>query len=425
MTRVSIQPSMLTWARERAGLEPEDLARRFPRLAAWERGELSPTLRQLEEFARAVHVPVGYLFLPAPPEEPLPVPDLRTLADRPVAQPSPELLDTLYLCQQRQDWFREYAQWHGLARVPFVGAASREDDPVRVAAAMRETLGLSVGARQQLPTWTDALRQLADKAEEAGVLVMASSIVGNNPHRKLDVAEFRGFALVDDLAPLVFLNTADSKAAQMFTLAHELAHVWLGESGVSDIEAGRNQHTRLNGGAMRSRRSCWSQWPTSACSIRPGASLTDEIQRLARHYKVSTLVILRRVFDGGFLDEQRLWAAYRQELERVRTLERRGAGGGDFYRTLSVRTGRGVLPARWWPAPWKGKRCFRRLSGCWASARLPPSTPPPANWGCWHELPAGRQRVHPGQEPALRVRLLSGVLGLAVAEQHDRAGLQH
>jgi transcriptional regulator with XRE-family HTH domain len=95
MTRVSIQPSMLTWARERAGLGPEDLARRFPRLAAWERGEQSPTLRQLEEFARAVHVPVGYLFLPAPPEEPLPVPDLCTLVDRPVAQPGPELLDTL------------------------------------------------------------------------------------------------------------------------------------------------------------------------------------------------------------------------------------------------------------------------------------------------------------------------------------------
>jgi len=339
MTRVSIQPSMLTWARERAGLEPEDLARRFPRLGAWERGELSPTLRQLEEFARAVHVPVGYLFLPAPPEEPLPVPDLRTLADRAVAQPSPELLDTLYLCQQRQDWFREYAQWHGLPPVPFVGAGSQEDDPVRVAAAMREALGLSVRERQQLPTWTDALRQLADKAEEAGVLVMASSIVGNNPHRKLNVEEFRGFALVDDLAPLVFINASDSKAAQMFTLAHELAHIWLGESGVSDPEAGRKPSHQIERWCNEVAAELLVPMADFRTQYKPGAPLADETQRLARYYKVSTLVILRRVFDAGFLDEQRLWETYRQELERVRTLDRRGTGGGDFYRTLSVRTG--------------------------------------------------------------------------------------
>ena len=340
MTRVTIKPTMLTWARERARLQPEDLARRFPRLAAWERCEQSPTLRQLEAFARAVHVPVGYLFLPEPPTEPLPVPDLRTLADRPVARPSPELLDILYLCQQRQDWYREYAQLHGLARVPFVGAARLEDDPVDIAAHIRETLGLSVDERQQLPTWTHALRQMAEKADAAGVLVMASSVVGNNPHRKLEVAEFRGFALADDLAPLIFLNTADSKAAQMFTLAHELAHIWLGQSGISDAEAGR-------------RPTRWSErWCNAVAAellapladfrsrYQTEAPLTDEIQRLARHYKVSTLVILRRVFDSGFIDEQTLWEAYRQELARLNTLERQSTGGGNFYRTLSARTSR-------------------------------------------------------------------------------------
>lgn len=339
MTRVSIQPSMLIWARERAGLDLEDLIRRFPRLAEWERGTQSPTLRQLEDFARAVRVPVGYLFLPDPPAESLPVPDLRTLADHPVAQPSPELLDTLYLCQQRQDWYREYAQLHGLPRPPFVGAATRQDDPVRVAADMRERLGLSVRERQQLPTWTDALRQMAEKAEEAGVLVMASSVVGNNPHRKLDVAEFRGFALVDDWAPLVFLNSADSRAAQMFTLAHELAHIWLGESGISDVEAGRRPAHQIERWCNAVAAELLVPLSDFRAEFHPEAPLTEEIQRLARHFKVSTLVVLRRAFDSGFLDEQGLWAAYRQEVDRLRTLEARRAGGGDFYRTLSVRTG--------------------------------------------------------------------------------------
>ena len=217
MNRIPINPTLLTWARERAGLERQALAGRFPKLVEWEGGELQPTLRQLEDFARAVHVLIGYLFLPTPPEETLPIPDFRTLASSRVARPSPNLLDTIYLCQQRQDWFRDYARLHGLAPLGFIGSARIGDDPVEVAQTMRHMLALSTPERQQLPTWTDALRQLTAKVEDAGVLVMASSIVGSNSHRKLDVGEFRGFALADDLAPLVFINAADSKAAQMFT----------------------------------------------------------------------------------------------------------------------------------------------------------------------------------------------------------------
>jgi len=234
MNRIPVNRELLTWARERARMDTLELAGRCPKLGEWEDGTLLPTLRQLEEFARTVHVPIGYLFLPVPPQEALPIPDFRTMADRVVARPSPNLLDTIYLCQQRQDWFRDYARVHALAPLVFVGSVRIQDSPERVAEAMRQALALSVRDRQRLPTWTDALRQLAAKAEDAGVLVMASSILGSNSHRKLDVKEFRGFALADDLAPLVFINAADSKAAQMFTLAHELAHLWLGESGVSD-----------------------------------------------------------------------------------------------------------------------------------------------------------------------------------------------
>ena len=340
MNRVAVNPALLVWARRRASTELSDLAKRFPKLEAWEEGQEKPTLRQLEEFARAVCVPIGYLFLPEPPVESLPVPDLRTPADRPVAQPSPNLLDTLYLCQQRQDWFREYALVYGLERIDFVGTASTEQDPVQTADRMRQTLGLSVAEREKLPTWTDALRQLAEKAENAGVLVMASSIVGNNTHRKLDVNEFRGFALADDLAPLVFINTADSKSAQMFTLAHELAHLWLGESGVSDIQAGQVPSHDVERWANLCAAELLVPLADFKEDFRRQELLTNEIQRLARHYKVSTLVVLRRAFDAGFIGEDKLWEEYQQELNRIRSLDRTGAGGGDFYRTLGVRTGK-------------------------------------------------------------------------------------
>jgi len=340
MNRVPVNPALLIWARERAGLDRLALAARFPKLAEWEDGALQPTLRQLEDFARAVRVPIGFLFLPAPPLEAMPVPDLRTLADRRVARPSPNLLDTLYLCQQRQDWFRDYARLHGLSRLEFVGSAGRQDSAEEVADAMRRTLGLSADERARLPSWTEALRQLIERAEDAGVLVMASSIVGSNSHRKLDVEEFRGFALADDLAPLVFVNAADSKAAQMFTLAHELAHLWLGESGVSDAEAGRVPQQEVERWCNAVAAELLVPMQSFAAELRADTPIEDEIQRLARIFKVSTLVVLRRLFDARFIDQAALWQNYRDELARIRALDRGGTGGGDFYRTLGARTGK-------------------------------------------------------------------------------------
>ncbi len=340
MNRIPVKPSLLTWARERAGLDTDTLLARFPKLAEWEGGERQPTLRQLESFAHAVHVPIGYLFLPEPPQEALPIPDFRAMADRHIERPSPDLLDTLYLCQQRQDWFRDYARLHRLPKLDFVGGVRLKDDVVRVAESVRQTLGLSVAARAQLSTWTDALRQLIAKAEDAGVLVMASSIVGSNSHRKLDVEEFRGFALVDDLAPLVFVNAADSKAAQMFTLAHELVHLWVGESGVSDVEAGRVPQQHVERWCNAVAAELLAPLDAVCKEHRAEAPVAVEIQRLARVFKVSSLVALRRLFDAGGIDESALWSFYSEELARLRALGRGVTGGGDFYRTLGARTGK-------------------------------------------------------------------------------------
>ena len=234
----------------------------------------------------------------------MPVPDFRTLRDELLAEPSTELLDTLYLCQQRQDWFRDYARMHGLTALGIRRQRARAGQrPRQWPRQMRETLALSADERRQLPTWTDALRQLIAQAEEAGVLVMASSIVGSNSHRKLDVGEFRGFALADPLAPLVFLNGADSKAAQMFTLAHELAHIWLGASGVSDSDAGQVPEQQVERWCNRVAAELLVPLEALRAAHRPDAPIPEEIQRLAREFKVSTLVALRRLFDAGFIDQ--------------------------------------------------------------------------------------------------------------------------
>ena len=203
---------------------------------------------------------------------------------------------------------------------------------------MRETLALATEGRQRLSTWTEALRQLIARTEEAGVMVMATSVVGSNSHRKLDVGEFRGFALADDLAPLVFLNGTDSKSAQMFTLAHELAHLWLGASGVSDVETGRVPEQRVERWCNQVAAELLMPMQALRAAHEPGMPLVQEIQRLARLFKVSTLVALRRLFDAGYINQAVLWQHYREELDRLRALERKDSGGGDFYNSLGART---------------------------------------------------------------------------------------
>ncbi|MGI6783073.1 MAG: ImmA/IrrE family metallo-endopeptidase [Aminivibrio sp.] len=339
MNAVTASIPVLRWAAERARLPDADLERSFRKWALWLSGDAQPTLKQLEDFARLTRTPIGYFFLPEPPLLQLPVPDFRTLRDEEPAEPSAELLDTLYLCQQRQDWYRDYSRVHGLAPLAFVSSATLKDRPEQAAGAMRQILGLSVAERRELPTWTDALRQLVSKAEDAGILVMTSSVVGSNSRRKLDVAEFRGFALVDDRAPLIFINGSDSKAAQMFTLAHELSHIWLGETGVSNPEVGSGPGQGVEGWCNRAAAELLMPLDALHEAYEPDALLTDEVQRLAHLFKVSSLVALRRLYDAGFIDRDTLWMNYRQETARIRALDR-GGSGGNFYRTLSARTGK-------------------------------------------------------------------------------------
>jgi len=311
------------------------LTRRFPKLEAWECGEGHPTLKQLEAFAKTTHTPVGFLFLPVPPVERVPVPDFRTVSNAYVGHPSPDLLDTVYLCQQRQEWYREFAMTMREPALEFVGSARLGDDIVETAARMRHALGLDLDERRRLSTWTDALRRFIEQADAIGVLVMVSGVVGSNNRRRLDPQEFRGFALADPLAPLVFINGADTKAAQMFTLAHELAHIWLGQSAVSDTEARAVPAREEERWSNRVAAELLIPLEVLRNELDYRADLQGEIHRLARCFKVSTLVVLRRMHDAGRLTRDELWTAYEEELTRLRRLPK--GGGGDFYLTLGAR----------------------------------------------------------------------------------------
>lgn len=340
MNRVPVEPELLRWALARAGLEAEDLRKKFPKLEAWELGEKRPTLKQLEKFAKVTRVSVGHLFLREPPVEEMPVPDLRTVGNRRVDDPSPDLLDAIYICQHRQEWYRRYALSEGDGPRSFVGSVGTADSVGKTAAAMRGTLGFDSKAVEACRGWADAISMFVGLTEAAGVLVMRSGIVGGNTRRRLDPKEFRGFSLSDASAPLVFVNGQDGKAAQMFTLAHELAHVWLGQSAVSN--AGPELEPSHDVEAWCNRVAAEFLVPEDELrEVLPVRGLSDRESRqeIARRFKVSTLVVLRRLFDTGFISKRDFRRACREEVARRPTGDG-GKGGGDFYRTHPVRVSR-------------------------------------------------------------------------------------
>jgi Zn-dependent peptidase ImmA (M78 family) len=304
-------------------------------LTAWERNEAQPTLKQVEAFAKATYTPIGYLFLQEPPVEKVPIPDFRTIDNEHVGHPSPDLLDTIYVCQQRQEWYRDYARSTGEQPLPFVGSVSVRADVISTAAQIRAALGFDVAERRRIPTWTEALRHFIGQADDLGILVMCNRVVHNNNYRHLDPKEFRGFAMADDLAPLVFINGADTKAAQMFTLAHELAHIWIGESAVSDAQPALVPEQAVERWCNRVAAELLVPLATLREEYNAAAGWKAEAGRLARYFKVSTLVILCRIHDAGRLGREEFCQAYDEELKRLRAIPK--GSGGNFYLTQAAR----------------------------------------------------------------------------------------
>jgi len=338
MTRVAVSNAVLGWAMERSGT-PEHIRERFPKLPEWLQGKSQPTLRQLEKFAKATSTPLGYLFLSKPPDEKMTIPHFRTLNDVSFHRPSPDLIETIHTMEQRQSWMREYLIELGQEPLTFVHSARLEDEPKQIAKDMRSLLRLPELWASKNKTWTEALKNLEIATDNAGIIVTVNGVVGNSTSRKLDPYEFRGFVLIDEFAPLIFINGADGKAAQMFTLAHELAHVWLGSSAIFDLKD-------LQPAKDETEQACNL---VAAEFLVPEAEFhkiwaniqkdPDRFQKIARHFKVSEIVAARRALDLKGITRDEFLKFYRDYTKDWATPTNKKPGG-DFYANQPFRIGR-------------------------------------------------------------------------------------
>lgn len=339
--RVNIKPEMIKWARKRARFTQEELAQKstFKKLPEWEEGKLKPTLKQLEQFSRKVHLPIGYLFGSKPPEEKLPITDFRTLPDNKYERPSLELLDTIHACLLRRDWYKEFALREQLKPFDFIGSTKTSIPPEEIANQIARTINYSVPLRTECKSKEESFRFFRSKVEKVGIMVMVSGIVRNNTNRKLSPKEFRGFALADHYAPLIFINGMDSTAAKIFTLAHELAHLWLGNNGVSNVELRNDQaYNEVEIWCNKVAAELLVPKKELEDKIRIGEPYQKSISRLSLDFKVSTLVILRRLLDTGFLERIDFESFWDSEINKIQNRET--SGGGDFYANTLSRVGR-------------------------------------------------------------------------------------
>lgn len=344
MSTALVNPELLSWSRIRAGLTEEEVAKGLPvkteKVLEWEGGIALPTFRQAQKWAALAHIPFGFLFLKEPPDEGFPLPDLRTVGGVPPAKPSVNLIDTVKDVIRKHEWYLEYLEDHGRTELPFVGRFATSASIQDVVADMRRTLGLGVDAVRS--NQDEYLRTLINAAEAKGILVMRSGIVGSNTHRKLDVAEFRGFAISNKYAPIVFINSADAQTARLFTLIHELAHIWIGSSGVSSVSANSSQRDEIFCNAVAGEFLVPAQAFKDAW--RGDIPWRDNLPELASRFRVSQLVIARRAYDQAFISHEAYSSHY---LEELRAFRERDESGGSFYRNAgaknSVRFSRAVL----------------------------------------------------------------------------------
>lgn len=343
-TSVEITGEVFRWARERADISIERLAKTVntkpEKILAWERETEFPNYRQAQKAASALSVPIGYLFLPEPPDISIPITDFRTLPGKESAEISLNLQEVLDDALRKRDWYAEWRKEEGLAPFEFVGKFSFDSDPDDLIQDMRQNLDIPPDFAASMGSWDEHLRMFVQKVENAGVLVLQSGIVGTNTHRKLSVEEFRGFALANNFAPLIFINAVDSTAARIFTLAHELVHLWTGTSGISNPEIAPKQKeiqkielfcNYVAAEFLVARSAFLRRWDKYRDAV-------DNAQNLAKYFRVSAQVILRRSYELELIQADEFFQAF-QEILKASKAPKKG-GGGSFYNNLFSRNSR-------------------------------------------------------------------------------------
>jgi len=332
-TRIeNINSDIINWAITRAGNSLEEFYQKNPSVEEWIKGNKKPTIKQLEDFTHKVHVPFGYMFLNKPPKEDIPIPFFRTGKAK-TDKVSLNVYHTIQLVGERQNWLTNYLKESEYPDLEYVGKYDEKSNYFEIVKDIRDSLKLPTNWASKMGTWEEALDYLTLQIEEIGIIVNFNGIVGNNTRRKIPVEECRGFVLVNTKAPFLFINSADAKAAQMFTLIHELAHIWLGESAGFDNQ----QMLPANDPVEKLCDQVAAEFLVPELFLKEKWKDSKDIKYLSRVFKVSPIVIARRCMDLNLITKTAFFDFYNNYIQDYQFKKDNQKSGGNFYATAKKR----------------------------------------------------------------------------------------
>lgn len=335
---VNIQNNVIQWVLNQTSEEQLGLDL-MQNIKQWLDGTKTPTFKQIEEFSKKSNIPLGYFFLQTPPVEKIELLEYRTIDSLELVNPSRNLIDTIFEMERIQDWMKEYRQDTGFDILPLVGSLKNLSDAKLISMEIRKDLDLDIDWYKNVKDISDAFSYIREKLDEVGVVVMQNGVVGKNTHRSLNIDEFRAFAMVDEWAPLIFINSVDSHGAKLFSLFHEIAHIWLGENDL--------YNDRRNSGNVKELE--------VLCNSVASEILvpTDEFNRLwieikekdkrnkisliTQVFKCSESVIARKALDNNRIDKELYTEIIEDAIEAYKTMRENDSSGGNYYSTLKTR----------------------------------------------------------------------------------------
>lgn len=336
---VNIRPEILNWALNQT--TEEKLGEKLmANIRQWSVGTKTPTFNQIEDFSRKSNIPLGYFFLQTPPEEQIKLLEYRTIDSKEMTEPSRNLLDTIYEMEAVQEWMIEYKRDMGFDSVEYVGCMKNVTDKDSIVNRIRQDLDLEKEWYKECQDLSAAFNKIRNCLEKCGILVMMSGVVGKNTHRILDLNEFRAFAMIDDLAPLIFINGADFWGGRLFSLCHEIVHIWLGEDdlyndrrnsgdGAKPIEVICNA---VAGELMVPTTVFLEKWSQSQKE-----DVYQKIEDLSKVFLCSESVIARRALDNNRISKDVYNQVVSNAIEAYNQLKQEKGPGGNYYNTARSR----------------------------------------------------------------------------------------
>ena len=362
---VPVNSEILRWARKQANFSISQAALSAKihdlkssnisaedRLTAWEneKGSERPTLNELKSIAKAYRRPLLTFFLSEPPKPSSKLDDFRTFGDHPITESTPEFSAFMRRIEVLQQEVRDILVEEGAPPLAFIGSASTKATPQEIAQSIRDVLKFPFNTQAAIKNKDSLFNSLRNKAEDAGIFILKAADLGSH-HSRISVKEFRGLTISDNYAPFIVVNPNDALSALLFTLVHEFAHLWLGDSGISNddilsISPIKRQEREIICNQVSAEFLVPKYKLLEEFASRERWNLRDAIDYLSDIFKVSSLVIGRRLFELDKMDEETYWQLYEESKQLwadYRSSLSESEGGPGYFTNTKSKLGNKLL----------------------------------------------------------------------------------